>query len=167
MKKKSTQKNKKPIITPKEDKASKFDFVGLDGKKYSLNLKQKLFCEFYLELGGNGVDAIIEAGYDITDSRGVQNKRLAASMASENLTKPNIYEYVKLLFEEYGYTDENVEKQHLFLINQFGDLSAKAKGIDMFYKKKGAYKNELEVKFINYRNMSIEDLNKEIAKHQT
>lgn len=124
-----------------------FKFKGLDNKDYSLTLQQKLFCELYLEYSGNGVEAIIGAGYDVDfksrgKSTGVPNRRLAAVIASENLTKPNIIAYVDLKLEEYGFTDDNVKKQHLFTLNQFSDLTAKNKAIDMFYKLKGKYAAE-------------------------
>jgi len=103
-----------------------FKFTGLDGKDYSLTFQQKLFVEKYLEFKGNGVEAIIEAGYDVEykkngKSTGVTNRKLAAVMAYENLIKPNISAYITLKLEEYGFNDDNVAKQHLFLINQLGD----------------------------------------------
>lgn len=125
-----------------------FKFKGLNNKDYSLTLQQKLFCELYLEYFGNGVEAIIGAGYDVNfkNSKGKDtgnpNRRLAAAIASENLTKPNIIAYIDLKLEEYGFSDDNVKKQHLFNLNQFADLTAKNKAIDMFYKLKGKYAAE-------------------------
>ena len=110
-----------------------FKFTGLDGKKHTLSMKEKIFCEKYLGFSGNGVEAIYLAGYKPS------NAKVAASMAYENLIKPHISAYVNLLLEEYGFTDENALKQHLFLMNQFGNLNAKAKAVDMFYKRKGDY----------------------------
>ena len=115
---------------------SPFRFTGLGGKKYKVTLKEKLFCEHYLDFKGNGVDAVFEAGYE------AKNAQVAAVIAYENLTKPHINAYITLKLEEYGYSDDIVEKQHLWLINQFANPQAKAKGIDMFYKVKNKYPAE-------------------------
>ena len=121
------------------------NFIGLDKKKYRIGFRQKLFCEHYLEESGNGVEAVISAGYDVNykDSNGNDtgrpNRNLAHVIASENLRKPTIFHYINLKLEQYGFTDDNVEKQHLFLINQHTDLNVKAKGIDLYYKVKNKY----------------------------
>ncbi len=160
-------KPKTSIIIKSKDKAIKvrgaknlFKFTAEDGKSYNLTFKEKAFSEFYLELQGNGTEAAIHAGYNVENSRGEINRNLAASIARENLTKQHIFAYVTLLLTRYGFDSESVEKQHLFLINQFGDLSAKAKGIDMFYKVKGKYpKDQLEISLISkYKNASDEEL---------
>lgn len=111
-----------------------FNYVSTrNGQSYTLTFKEKMFCECYLEMGGNGTDAIIEAGYD------VNGRATARGMASEYLAKPNIFEYVNMLLEKYGFNDDNVMKQHLFLLNQDGDLRTKAKAIEMFYDLQGKF----------------------------
>lgn len=50
-----------------------------------LTPKQKAFADFYIELG-NATEAVIKAGY---------NKNSARSVGSENLTKPNIKNYIE------------------------------------------------------------------------
>lgn len=49
-----------------------------------LSLKQKAFCDYYLETG-NATDAAIRAGY---------NKKTARQIGSINLTKVNIKNYI-------------------------------------------------------------------------
>jgi len=49
-----------------------------------LTEKQKRFADYYIELG-NATEAAIRAGY---------SKKTAKEIASENLTKPNIKQYV-------------------------------------------------------------------------
>lgn len=128
-------------------------FIGLDKKKYKIEFRQKLFCEYYLQEKGNGVEAIISAGYDINykdrngKDTGTPNRKLCAVMARENLIKPNICAYINKRLDEYGFVDDNVERQHLFLINQFGDLNVKAKGIDLYYKLKNKYPSPLQHDF--------------------
>jgi len=123
-------------------------FTGLDDVKYEITIKQRLFCEYYLQFYGNGTQAIVSAGYSVhfrgkggEDTGGI-NYKLASVMAAENLVKPSICAYINLKLKKYGFDDDNVDKQHLFLINQYDDLAAKAKGIDMFYKVKNKYPKE-------------------------
>ena len=111
-----------------------FSYVSAkDGKTYLMTPKEKSFCDAYLELSGNGVYAIYEAGYK------PKNAMVASVMAHENLRKPNIIAYINSKFEEAGLNDDDVLKQHLFLLNQHANLPAKAKAIDMYYKVKGRY----------------------------
>ena len=54
-----------------------------------LEERQRIFCNEYL-VDFNGTQAAIRAGY---------SKKTARSIASENLTKPNIQEYLKELID--------------------------------------------------------------------
>lgn len=56
--------------------------------KNDLSLRQTIFCRKYLENGGNATQAAIEAGY---------SKDSAGSIGSENLTKPEITDYINKL----------------------------------------------------------------------
>ncbi|MCG2689353.1 terminase small subunit [Candidatus Parcubacteria bacterium] len=109
-----------------------------------LTLKQQLFCDYYLEGYGNATEAVIKAGYNVSKKDGTPDRILAKSIASENLTKPYIYGYIQKKLEGFGFNDTTIMKQHLFLINQFADLSVKTKAIDMYYKKTGAYATDKE-----------------------
>ncbi|EKE05112.1 MAG: hypothetical protein ACD_19C00426G0134 [uncultured bacterium] len=108
-------------------------------KDPKLSLKQKLFCQAYVDGYGNGTEAVLKAGYSISNKNGHPDRNLAKSIASENLTKPYISAYIASLLEKVGFNDENVAAQHLFLINQCVDLGVKVKAIDMYYKLKGKY----------------------------
>lgn len=127
------------LKNPKSKKSKKkeisIDFVGVDGKSYQLTLKEQMFCKLYLETKGNGT----EAAYQVYKCK---NRMVAAAVAYEYLRKPQIVAYVNALLEQYGFNDDNVTKQHLFTLNQYGDLNAKNKAIDMFYKLKGNYAPE-------------------------
>lgn len=107
-----------------------------------LTLKQKLFCDYYLEGFGNATEAVIKAGYNVSKKNGIPDRVLAKSIASENLTKPYLLNYLRRKLDAVGLNDENVMRHHAFLINQFADLSVKAKAIDLYYKKTGAYATE-------------------------
>lgn len=157
---------KEPQNNPKPDPELNFlDFVGLDQIEYRINLRQKLFCESYLQFYGNGVDAVIEAGYDVTfkdknSGTGTgTNRKLAAVIAAQNLVKLNIIAYLNLKLDEYGYNDEDVDKQHRFLINQYENLNAKAKGVDMYLKRRGLYAPEKhEHSFKEFDTLNTDDL---------
>lgn len=131
-------------------------FTGLDEKDYQINLKQKLFCDKYLNSKGDSISAVESAGYKIND-----NKRLASSIASENLTKPNICAYLNLKLKESGLDDEFVDKQLLFLVNQYSDLRVKLSAIDTYYKLKGRYapkKIDIKEEKNIYKDMTDDEL---------
>jgi phage terminase small subunit len=54
-----------------------------------LRPKQRKFVEKYIENGGNGTQAVIDAGYDVKD------RRVAGVVSSENLAKPMIAELLE------------------------------------------------------------------------
>lgn len=133
----------KPAHDPKKvTRLKTFSFTGVDGKTYELTEQQKLFAELFCNMSMNGVQAIIDAGYNVTGRTGQINYRLAAVMAKENLLKPNISAYVTVLLERYGLTDDHIDKQTLGVINQWGDLNAKVRAIDIMNKKRGSYAPE-------------------------
>lgn len=107
-----------------------------------LTLKQKLFCKAYIETFGNATEAVIKAGYVVKDKNGRPDRIVAKSIASENLTKPYICDYIKSLLSKNSLNDQNVAIQLNFLINQFADLSVKTRAIDIYYKMVGAYAPE-------------------------
>jgi hypothetical protein len=111
-------------------------------KKDQLTLKQRLFCQYYLETRGNGAEAAIKAGYGVTKDSGLPDRRLAKSIASENLTKPHLLAYLNTLLEKSGLNDQMVSAHLAFLINQFSDLPVKLRAIDMYYKLHGKYAPE-------------------------
>lgn len=108
----------------------------------SLTLKQKRFCDFYLTGNGNATDAVINAGYNVKQKNGKPDRMVARNIASENLAKLGILAYINERLEAVGLNNAVVLKHHSFLVNQFADLSVKAKAIDMYYKKVGAYKTD-------------------------
>lgn len=143
-------------MSEKKLKASKpkalIKFTGEDKKNYAITVLDKNFCEKYLEFQGNGTEAYLEV-YDTEERRRLKNGRLrnpmtaktASVMASRKLGNDNICAYITTKLEEYGFCDTNAEKQHLFVMNQFKDLHAKNKAVELFYKlkKRGGF-GELE-----------------------
>mgnify|MGYP001583621279 FL=1 len=133
--------NKKRFAPKKTPKPKIFRFTGLDSKKYSLTLQQKLFAEYYCDRSMNGVTAVIEAGYNVM-GKGIINRNLAHSIASENLKKPAICAYINVLFHSIGLTEQVVDIELAYLVRQKADLGAKIRAIDIYYKKKGLYAPE-------------------------
>ena len=109
-----------------------FSYVSpIDGKRYTLTLKEKSFSDHYLDFGADGVSAVYAAGY------ACKNANVASGIAYDNLRKPKIIAYINSKLEEYGFNDDMVMKQHLFLMQQHSHLPSKAKAVEMYYKLKG------------------------------
>lgn len=121
-------------------------------KRPELNVNQEAFCQSYVngekELFGNGVQCYLEI-YQVNRLRPNWYKT-ACSAASQLLSNIKVINRIRVLLEEGGFSDENITKQHLFLINQHTDLGTKMRAISDFYKLKGKYapeKSEMEVTF--------------------
>lgn len=76
--------------------------------------------------------------YDINKSN--PNWYKTACQASYRLlSNVRVCERIAELLETGGFNDENITKQHLFLINQHKDLGVKMKALSDYYKLKGKY----------------------------
>jgi len=116
-------------------------------KKKLLNSEQENFCQLYVspdtEFYGNGVQSYLEA-YDKEISRRGNWYNTAKANAYRLLTKPEICKRINELLETGGFNDENVDKQHLFLLNQHADLKTKLGAIKEFNELKGRIKHKIE-----------------------
>lgn len=118
-----------------------------------LNPKQKQFCELYIngdiELFGNGVQCYLEVygWYDEKDKSKTRRitYQTAVANASRLLTNAKVLEEINSLMEAGGFTDENVDKQHLFLINQHADLKTKLGAIREYNALKKRVENKIEI----------------------
>ena len=136
-----------------------YKFTGSDGNEYGLSVREKAFCEDYLSFVGNGTKAVKKAGYR------VKNDNSASVISTENLRKPHILQYMGLLLNKAGFDEVSIRKQHSFILNQFADLSVKAKAIDMYYRVNGMYashkqKRQFEDEFHEYTD---EELGQELV----
>lgn len=106
-----------------------------------LNVNQEAFCQMFVngekEMFGNGVQCYLEI-YEI-DKVKPNWYKTACSAASQLLSNIKVINRIRELLEEGGFNEENIGKQHLFLINQFTDLGTKMRAISDFYKLKGKY----------------------------
>ena len=92
-----------------------------------------------VENGGNIGKAMVAAGYSPATARTPQ--KLTETKGWKELMSKN-------------FSDDNVMRQHLFLINQHANPSVKVRAIDLYYKLKGKYatgKNQVnsEIQVVN------------------
>lgn len=91
-----------------------------------LTTKQKAFAEEYIRNGGNGTQAAMKV-YDTEDNA------TARSIASENLTKPNIMDELLRTAERLGVTREKVVSPVIDALDS-QDLEMRLKGHDRMIK---------------------------------
>lgn len=109
-----------------------------------LSPQEARFCLEYVQRLGNGTQAaIIAYNIDVYKKGGYLTARV---MANENLTKPNLLEYIRELLDDQGLNDEIVDAETSFLVKQSADKNAKAKGIEIYNKLKGRYEKDNEQK---------------------
>lgn len=110
-----------------------------------LNADQEKFCEHFTsldtELYGNGTLSYLEAYSNKKGNKGNKAKmplsyKVAAANAYKLLKKTEIIEKINSLLEAKGFNNENVDKQHLFLLNQFADLKTKLGAVSEYNKLK-------------------------------
>ena len=147
-----------PKVKKRLSESKVFKYIAEDGVKYSMTIQQKKFCTYYLDFKANGVDAIIKAGYQ------VKNRKVASAMASEFLRLPNIFNYINMKFEEFGLNDDNVFKQHLFILNQNDNLRVKKDAIDMMYKLRDNYAGEKIRVVSQFESLSDDELDQKIKE---
>ena len=150
------KKTKKPVKIKRKGVSKQFTFTGLDNKEYTINQRQKLFAELYLDPFKTGIEVATLAGYDVYDKKGNLDKKMASSIATQNLSKLNISAYITLLMENEGLNNSFVDKHLSYNIKQFRDLNAKNVAIKEYNKIKGRHAPEkhehaiTKVEVINY-----------------
>lgn len=120
--------------------------------KDGLNLQQEEFCKFYTnsesidrELFGNGVQCYLEVygeDYQKTHKRPMKYE-VALALSSRLLTNVKVIDRINNLLEEGGFNNQNVDRQHLFLINQHADLRTKMQAIKEYNAVKKRVDNKL------------------------
>lgn len=117
-----------------------------------LNDKQRRFCKEYV-IDFNGTRAAIEAGY---------SKNSAKEIASENLTKPNIQEYISSIqnkkSKELNITfDDVISGVYDIALNGLARDNDKLKAYDQLSKMLGFYSVDNEQKK-SVTNISLKDM---------
>lgn len=108
--------------------------------KRNLNLKQDLFCKLFAtdpKILGNGSQCYLKAYGGSYETAKVNANRF---LSDERITA-RINEYLS----NEGFNEVNVDKQHLFIINQKKDLNVAMKGIQEFNKLKKRVSNTIEL----------------------
>ena len=135
-----------------------------------MTVKQRKFVKRYLENGGNGTQAALDA-YNTDDPK------VAKVIASKNLTLDNIKMEIELALERAGLSDEYISE--LLRDATTAGMGVKAtnadslRGIDMMLKLKGAYPTAIQKSAhirIDYRQQlmhkSTEELEEELRNMQ-
>jgi hypothetical protein len=115
-----------------------------------LSLEQKDFCDYYVtpsEFYGNGTQSYLAAYGPSYKTRyhKEMDPRVANACARDLLLKPVIFNYINAKLETGGFNNENVDKQHLFVINQHSDIRSKIAAIDSYNKLKKRIDNKVEL----------------------
>jgi hypothetical protein len=125
--------------------------IKYDITKSELEVLQEEFCQLYTshdsEVFGNGTRCYMQVyGPSYFKKFKKQlNHKTAAVMASQALTRVNIFTRINELLEAGGLNDQNVDKQLLFVINQHGDLQSKVRSIAEYNKLKKRIENKIEI----------------------
>lgn len=119
-----------------------------------LNLQQEGFCKLYTnseaidrEVFGNGVQcylAVYGAEY-LMKYKKPMSYEAALAMSSRLLTNVKVIDRINNLLEEGGFNDVNVDRQHLFLINQHSDLRTKMQAIKEYNSVKKRVDNSTKL----------------------
>ena len=132
--------------------------------KNGLNQQQELFCRLYAterEFFGNGVQSYIEA-YDFDMTKPTAHA-VARAAASRLLTDVNICGRISQLLDLGGLNDQNVDKELLFVIKQYNDLSSKTAAIREYNKLKKRTDDKAQVMV----NFSLSDLLDKVKEQKT
>lgn len=115
-------------------------------KAYNINLEQEMFCQYYTsptEFFGSGVQSYAEAyNIDIAEKGGYN---VAKTGACRLLKMPKILKRINDLIEDGGFTNENADKQLLFLMLQNADLPSKLGGIREYNKLKQRVTEKIQI----------------------
>lgn len=105
--------------------------------KVNISNEQEKFCQLFArdeKLAGKPFECFMRVYKDQLEPH--QTPEVVRKEAKALLTSDNIIQRINGLLEEDGFNDQNVDKQHLFLINQHADFSTKMKGIEHYNKLK-------------------------------
>jgi|GEM_PF-4586778 len=119
--------------------------------EFGITDKEKLFCEYYTnnnDLRGNGVQCYAKAYKMNLAQPGKYNT--AKTGASQLLSKPNVLNYIRAIFENDGLNDEVVDGELLFTIRQNADFGSKVAAIKVYNELKGRIK-KVEATQMNFQ----------------
>jgi hypothetical protein len=131
-----------------------------------LNLRQEEFCQLYVnsdrELFWNWFQCYVQVYKP--DQTKKNRKQTSYVWAAEILRNPKIIGRINELLEDWWLSDENVDKQLLFLISQFEDKNTKLWAIREYNKLRQRIIDRSETKLIfDVKGKSLKELD-EIRK---
>ncbi len=103
-----------------------------------LSIKQKKFLENYVKNGGNRMQAVIDAGYNIGKNGGKYPKSTASTLGANILEKVNNNQKLRDMLEEKGITKERVLDKISKLLES-SDQRVVFQVIDLYLKLKEEY----------------------------
>lgn len=109
-------------------------------KEKKINLRQDMFCKLYAtdpQILGNASQCYLKVyggTYETAKGNGMKL-----------LNKPEIVARINDYLDKEGFNDQNVDKQHLFIINQKKDLNVAMKGIQEYNKLKKRVNASIEI----------------------
>lgn len=127
----------------------------LNENPHGLTDKQRKFCELYAcgDTRGHGVNSYsIAYGIDLTEQGGYARCKVGAS---ENLTKDNILQYIRDLFEDKDLNDTVVDNELAFVIKQNADFGSKVAAIKEYNQLKARIIKKIEMKVDGADDMVI------------
>lgn len=139
---KKSQTKKIVSKTKRASKAGVYSFTGVDGKEYSLSIQQYNFANLMIDLQTSPFQAVIDAGYKVTDDKGKLNKNVVWATASRLLSKVKIQQYINKQLESVRLNKEVAMLELAQLVLQKYDNKTKTKALDMYFKLIGEYAPE-------------------------
>lgn len=134
----------------------------LTGKTKSghiLTEQEELFCNLFVTTYDR-IESVVES-YDLDKTKKYW-RQTASAIAYENLLKPHINERIRELLDKYALTDETVDNELAFLLQQSADLPSKKGAIDIYNKIKGRYAPEKHEH--SFKGVSDEELRKRASE---
>lgn len=107
-------------------------------KENKLNVKQELFCKFYIESKGNGVNAYMQAYW-------TKNYETAKVGASRMITNDNISKKIYEKLRESWFNDFYIDLELLGLIKQDKNPQVKLRAIEVYNRLSG---RDCNIKFM-------------------
>lgn len=149
------------------EKTPKNDFVFPHTKEPIKELlpRQEKFCQLYAsnsEFFGNGVQSYIKAYNKKIKTE--KDYNIARALAARLLSNENVMSRVAALLDASGFNDANIDKQHLFIINQHRDLPSKLGAIREYNRLKKRIEEKQTNITVNALSILAQQAEKDEAK---
>lgn len=117
--------------------------------KVNISTEKERFCQLYArdpKIIGDAIACYKEAYKELDEVKDKQwDFNMIKRKADELLMDPIISDRINQLIAEDGFNDSNVDRQHLFLLNQLKDFPTKMKAIQEYNKLKKRTDNSVTI----------------------